>query len=363
MQYDEFGPELIMKIYNPKINLHGILCIDSTILGPGKGGIRITPTLNVDEIFRLARTMTWKCALAELPFGGAKSGIIADTKKITRERKKILFQEFGRALKSICPSKYIAAPDLYTGEEEMRWFVEGNGSLRAATGKPKDLGGLPHELGSIGFGVAHATEIAVKFLGLDITQLTVIIEGFGNVGSSTAKFLLELGAKIVGISDSKGCIYVPEGIDVNKLIEIKKETGSVVNYEKGEILPSKDLFELSADILIPAALSDSINEGNVNKIESKIIVEGANIPASPEMEEVLHRKDILIVPDFVANAGGLISSYAELKNYSPKKMFELVRKKIRKNVKIVLNKAEEDNLRPRDAALEIAKEKVRKTIK
>jgi glutamate dehydrogenase/leucine dehydrogenase len=308
---DEFGPEKIIEVYDPRAKLHGFVVIDNATRGPGKGGIRMTPTVTIEEVFRLARTMTWKTALANLPFGGAKAGIIASEEDLkNKERKKQLMIVFGRALRNIAPKIYIAGPDINTGEEEMRWFVEGNGNLKSATGKPKDLGGLPHELGSTGFGVYHATLVAAGFSKLDIKSSTVAIEGFGNVGTFTAKFLHEAGAKIVAISDSKGVIYNKDGLDVQKLLEIKKQKGSVVNYKPGEILPNEKIFELPVDILIPAAMPDVINEKNVEKILAKIIVEASNIPAKPEIEEILHKRGILVVPDFVANAGGVISSYS-----------------------------------------------------
>lgn len=360
---DEFGPEKIIEVHNPKIGLMGVLVIDSTALGVGKGGIRMTPTVNTEEVFRLARAMTWKTALAELPFGGAKSGIVADVKNINMTEKRKLLMEFGKALRSVCPSEYVAAPDMYTGEEEMRWFVEGNGSLKAATGKPQTLGGIPHELGSTGFGTAHAAAVACEHIGLDIAGLTVVIEGFGNVGSFAAKYLTEWGAKLIAVSDSKGCIYSSEGIDFKKLNEIKQTTGSVINYNGGKSLLHNSIFEIPADIIIPAAIPDVINKDNVDKIKSKIVVEGANIPTTKEAEDVLNRKGILIVPDFVANAGGVISSYVEYEHgYDPEKAFELIEEKIRRNVKIVLDRARETQLKPRDVALEIAKERVRKAM-
>jgi len=361
---DEFGPEKIIEVHNPKVGLMGVLVIDSTALGVGKGGIRMTPTVNTEEVFRLARAMTWKTALAELPFGGAKSGIIADVKKIIPEEKRRIVTEFGRALKPVCPSQYVAAPDVYTGEEEMRWFVEGNGSFKSATGKPQDIGGIPHELGSTGFGVAHAAKVACEHLSMDVSNMTVSIEGFGNVGSFAAKFLSDWGAKIIAVSDSKGCIYSNEGLDFNKLNEVKHETGSVINYPKGEVLSHDSIFEIPVDIVIPAALPDVINKNNVNKVKARIIVEGANIPITVGAEEMLDRECTLIVPDFVANAGGVISSYIEYEyGYDPKKAFEMIEQKIKKNVKIVLDKADEIRVKPRNAALEIAKERVRKAMK
>ncbi len=371
---DEFGPEKIVEVYDKKVDLRGILVIDSTALGPGKGGIRITPTVNVEEIFRLARTMTWKNALAELPFGGAKSGIIADVKKISTEQKKDLIQSFSRALKPLVPKFYIAGPDINTTEQDMQWFAEANGNWKAATGKPSrvcmlqfgkkgEKCGIPHEYGSTGLGIAHAAAVAAVYIGMDISNMTVAIEGFGNVGTFVAKHLSRLCAKITTVSDSKGCIYNPEGLNPDVLIGIKEKTGSVVNYKDGKVLPNKELFGLPVDILIPAALPDTINEDNVEKIKAKIVVEGANIPATLAAEKVLHKKGILVVPDFVANAGGVISSYAEYRGYNPTKMFETVERKIRRNTKVVLNRAKKKNIIPRDAALEIAKERVLKAMR
>lgn len=369
---DEFGPEQIIEVYNPKAGLKGILVIDNTARGPGKGGIRITPTVSVEEIFRLARTMTWKCALAELPFGGAKSGIIADAKILTKEKKKELIQAFARAIKQLSPKKYIAAPDMNTGEEEMQWYAEANGSWRSCTGKPanyciKVLGGrwkkcgIPHEFGSTGFGVAHSAMVACESAGIH-KHASVAIEGFGNVGSFTAKYLSEFGAKIVAVSDSRGCVYDPSGIDFDELLKIKQETCSVANYKHGKTIKNEGLFGLSVDILIPAAQPDVINKSNVGKIKAKIIVEAANIPATPEIEEKLHRRGILVVPDIVANAGGVISSYAEYRGHHPKKMLETVEKKITRNTRLVLELAGKSNIKPRDAAMEIAVERVRKAM-
>ncbi|MEM5802159.1 MAG: Glu/Leu/Phe/Val dehydrogenase [Candidatus Aenigmatarchaeota archaeon] len=359
---DEFGPEYVIEVYDPGINLKGILVIYNTARGTGKGGIRMSPTITTEEIFRLARIMTWKTALADLPWGGAKAGIKADTKKISLEEKKNLMKSFGRALRFIAPKLYIAAPDVGTGEEEMRWFVEGNGNLKSATGKPKDLGGIPHELGSTGYGVFHSALIAVKFKRIKLNELTVAIEGFGNVGISVAKFLFEAGAKIVAVSDSKGCIYNPEGIDFQKLYQVKKETGSVINYKPGEVLENEKIFELNVDMIIPSALPDVINEKNVDKVKAKIIVEAANIPIRYEIEKILHEKGVLIIPDFVANAGGVISSYAEYRGYDEQKMFKLVERKVKKNTKLVLDSIKKENILPREAAEKIAKERVKEAM-
>src|SRR3989338_7617508 len=356
---DEWGPEKIIEVHDAASGLKAITIIDSTALGPAKGGIRMTPTVDVEEVFRLARTMTWKTSIAGLPFGGGKSGFVFDA-KAHPEKKKQLMQAFGKALKNISPKMYIAAPDVNTGEEEMRWFVEGNGSPKSTTGKPKDLGGLPHELGSTGFGVAHAAAIAAKHKRMKLSDVTFAVEGFGNVGSFVAKFLTDWGAKFIATSDSKGCIYATnDGIDFNKLTTTKKNTGSVINYMPGEKLPNEKIFELPVDVLIPAALPDVVTPGNVNNVHAKIVVEGGNIVMREAEETRLHERGILVVPDFVANAGGVISSYAEYRGYDEQKMFKLVEKKVAKNTRAVLRNAKNKGWTTRNAAVEIAQDRVK----
>ncbi|MEK6860644.1 MAG: Glu/Leu/Phe/Val dehydrogenase [Nanoarchaeota archaeon] len=371
VEFDEFGPEKILEVYDHKTGMHGFTVIDNTNRGPGKGGIRMTPTVSIDEVARLARAMTWKNAIAALPFGGAKSGIIATQDQINDTKKKHeIIAAFSKAIKSICPSKYIAGPDINTTEKDMEVFAKANGSLRSATGKPVNLCvksgvkcGIPHEFGSTGFGVYHATLIAAEHYGMNIIGTSVAIEGFGNVGTFTAEYLSMKKAKIVAVSDSKGTIYNENGLDYKKLMQVKNKTGSVINYKPGKILGSKIIHELDVDILIPGALPDVINQDNVDKVKAKIIVEAANIPIKTEFEERLHNKGILIVPDIVANAGGVISSYAEYRGFNPKKMFEIVEKKIIKNTRIVLDRAKKDGTTTRDAALAIAMERVKAKMK
>ena len=362
MQFDNFGPEKVLNVYHPKTGMRGFLVIDNTALGPGKGGIRMTPTVSVYEVAKLARAMTWKCAVAELPFGGAKAGIMADPKKLSVQEKKQIIVAFSEALKPICPDYYVAAPDMYMAEEEMRIFTETNGSMKAATGKPVDMGGIPHELGSTGFGVYHATRIAADHMGIDLEGATFVVEGFGNVGEFAAKFLTEQGAKLVGVSDSKGTLYSDKGIDYEKLVGIKKNLGSVINYPGGTVLSNKEIIQIKADILIPAAVPNLILASDVDKIKAKLIVEGSNIPMDSHTESMLHKEGIVVVPDFVANAGGVISSYVEYVKGTSKEMFKLVEEKVSKNTKIVLEKSDK-RITPRDAAMEIAMERVLKECK
>ncbi|MDH5460732.1 MAG: Glu/Leu/Phe/Val dehydrogenase [Candidatus Bathyarchaeota archaeon] len=367
---DQWGPEKVLQVYDPQSKTQGILVIDNTALGPGKGGIRMTPTVNVEEVFRLARTMTWKCAMAELPFGGAKSGIIANPKKISKEEKLDLVKAFAVALKPVSPSQYVAAPDINTGEQEMAAYALANGSLKSCTGKPAHMCvrpgekcGIPHEYGSTGYGVFHATRVAAEHISINLKEATIAIDGFGNVGSFLAKYISEFGAKVVAVSDSRGCVYNPDGLDYEKLKKVKEEARSVVNYEPGQVLKNEELFELPVDILVPASIPDVINERNADKIEAKLIVEAANIPATHEGEEKLHEKSVLVVPDIIANAGGVISSYAEYMGENPRRMFEMVEEKIVRNVRLVIRKAEEEKITPRDAALEIAQERIRKAMR
>ena len=358
VEFDGFGPEKIIKLYNPKLGVKGILVLDNLSLGPGKGGIRMTETVNEEEVSRLARAMTWKNALAELPFGGAKSGISIDSKKISREEKDEIVKWFSKSLKIVVPSLYVAGPDMYMAEGEMETFAKANGDMKSCTGKPKHLKGLPHELGSTGFGVYYSTKTALDFLGKDIKKTTVAIEGYGNVGVFAFKLLSEAGARIVAVSDSKGVIYNEKGIDFKRLEKTKEEKGSVVNYGEGKVLKTHEIINVNADVLITAAIPDLIKDEDVNKIKFKLIVEGSNIPMSEKAERDLYKKGVLVIPDIIANAGGVISSYVEYIGGTENEMFRLVEEKIKRNVKNILELSRKEKIDTRDAALRIAKKRV-----
>ena len=225
---DKYGPEYIIEVYDPKIGMEGFLVIDNTVFGPGKGGIRMTPGVTAEEVYRLARTMTWKNSLAGIPFWRSQSRHCLEGWR--RPSQKQFVQSFAKAIRPFLMKKYIAGPDVNTGEKEMQWFVEAVGNLRAATGKPSKIChpsgekcGLPHELGSTGFGVAQAAVIAIKLKGLDIKKTTVAIEGFGNVGEFTFKHLHSAGAKIVAVTDSHGGIYDKNGLDEKTLLHLKHQ--------------------------------------------------------------------------------------------------------------------------------------------
>ena len=353
---DEWGPEKVIQVYDPQTGMTGILIIDNTAKGPGKGGIRIAENLTPYEIFRLARTMTWKCAIADLPFGGAKGGISANPEKID---KLLYIRAFARRIAPFVPGLYIGAPDLGTGEKEMAAFVDEIGNVDGATGKPVELGGVPHELGTTGYGVAVASEIAARKLGLKISDLQVTIQGFGVVGSATAIFLSQMGGRIISISDIYGMVFNEEGINVEEAIEVTKRTGSVKNYRPAEEYEREKIFEVETDIFVPAATTDAVNIRNAPLLKTKIIVEGANIAITIKAEEYLiHQKGVLVIPDFVANSGGLIGSYTEFIKKTQKETYEIIKEKISMAVNQVLNKVFSNHNTPREMALSIAKEKV-----
>jgi len=364
---DSFGPQYIVKVSDPSIGMKGFLVIDNTVLGPGKGGIRMTADVSEEEVRRLARAMTWKNSLAGIPFGGAKAGMIWEG--ATLEKKKQFVQSFARLLKPFTPRLYIAGPDVGSGEREMQWFVEATGKFRSATGKPANLCmkvfgklgekcGLPHEFGSTGFGVAQATRMATEALNISLKNATVAIHGFGNVGSFAYTILSKMGARIVALADSRVALISQNGFNHAQLKKIMDARGSLDTYHGARRVSPEKFWAEPVDILIPASVTDVINESNYRSIKAKIIIEAGNIPMREHIEEKLWRKGILIVPDFVANAGGVISSYAEYRGYNPKRMFDLVERKITKSTRLVLERSIKTKKSPREVAMSIAKERI-----
>ena len=376
-EMDEWGPEKVLQVYDPDTGMKGVLVIDNTSTGPGKGGIRFAQSVTPLEVFRLARTMTWKCAAAGLPFGGAKGGIIADPNKVDRVA---WMKSFAKMIRPYCPSQYIAATDVGTTELDMAVFAHEIGDMRACTGKPAEVGGIPHELGTTGYGVSVALKVALELLQ-DPKNSTadnntsskkeqrdketrVIIQGFGNVGSFTARFLDELvGIKIVGVSDVSGFIYDKDGLNIPRLmIDMRGRTklselgsksqrqGNNNNNNKKNssyhyhynILDKDEIFEVDSDIFIPAAMGGVINDKTALKLLDhgiRIIVEAANIPTLPSADEYLNKNGVWIIPDFLANAGGVIGSFVEYQGRTEKEAFDLISYKITKNIKQVLAEA------------------------
>ncbi|HOS51510.1 MAG TPA: Glu/Leu/Phe/Val dehydrogenase [Fervidobacterium sp.] len=320
-------PQRILEVHFPVVMddgrvemFEGYRVHHNTAKGPAKGGIRYHPDTNLDEVASLAFWMTWKCAVLNLPYGGAKGGVKVDVSKLSeRELEKLSRRFFSEIQMMVGPQKDIPAPDVNTNAKIMAWYMDtysmnvGYTSLGVVTGKPIDLGGSEGRPEATGRGVSITTNEACKVIGKDITKARIAIQGFGNVGSYTAKILNEeFGAKIVAISDISGGIYNENGFDVNELIAYRDSNkGVIAGYPKGTPITNEELLELDVDILIPAALENAITEKNADKIKAKVIIEAANGPTTPAAEKMLLKKGVLIVPDILANAGGVTVSYFE----------------------------------------------------
>lgn len=292
----------------------------NTARGPAKGGIRYHPETNLDEVSSLAFWMTWKCAVVNLPYGGGKGGVKVDPSKLSeKELEKLSRRFFSEIQMMVGPTKDIPAPDVNTNAKIMAWYMDtysmnvGQTTLGVVTGKPLDLGGSEGRPEATGRGVAITTSEACNVKGIDISKARVAVQGFGNVGSYSAKILSEeYGAKIVAISDISGGIYNEDGFDIDELIEYRNQNGGVIKgYPKGTPISNEELLTLDVDILIPAALENAITEKIAKDVKAKIIIEGANGPTTEEAEKILIEKDILLVPDILANAGGVTVSYFE----------------------------------------------------
>lgn len=364
MVIDEWGPEKILQVYDPDTGMRGVLVIDNTSTGPGKGGIRFAKTVTPTEIFRLARTMTWKCAAAGLPFGGAKGGIVANPDEVNRVS---WMKSFAKMIKPYCPAQYIAATDIGTTELDMAIFAHEIGDMHACTGKPAELGGIPHELGTTGYGVASALESAIEILGelkplhLSKKQIRVSIQGFGNVGSFTAKFLDATGVKVVAISDASGFIHNKDGLNIPRLMKDMKGKSRFSDLKGYDIRDKEEIFEVDSDIFVPAAIGDVITNKTSSKLlehNIKMVVEAANLPTLPSADEYLHKAGVWIIPDFIANAGGVIGSFVEYQGRTEKEAFELIKYKIVKAVRNILTEAVVTQENPRVLATEMSKQVV-----
>lgn len=298
----------------------GYRCQHSTALGPAKGGIRYHPNVTLDEVQTLAFWMTWKCSLLNLPYGGGKGGVKVDPSKLSKSELERLSRRFFFEISQfVGPLKDIPAPDVNTNPQVMAWYLDtysmhvGYTALGVVTGKPVELGGSVGRNEATGRGVAVVAAEACKLLGKDISKAKVAVQGFGNVGSFSAKILQEeFGAKIVAVSDVSAAYYDPNGIDINDLIAYSDSNkGLIEGYPKAQRIKHEELFELDVDILVPAALENSITEENADKIKAKLIVEGANGPVTPGADKILHSKGVTIIPDILANAGGVTVSYFE----------------------------------------------------
>jgi glutamate dehydrogenase (NAD(P)+) len=313
--------------------------------------------VSTEECFRLARSMTMKNAAAGLPHGGGKSVLYGDP-SMPRERKELLVRGFAYALRN--ESDYIFGPDMGTDETCMAWVKE---EVGRAVGLPREIGGIPlDEIGATGFGLRHAAEVATRFLDFELDGARVVVQGFGAVGGHVARFLDEQGCRIVAVADIDGAVQDPKGLDVKALLEHVRSGRPVPDFPGGERLDGDALVDVECEIWIPAARPDVIHEDNVGRLRTRLVAPGANIPMTAGAEQILHERGILYVPDFIANAGGVICAAMEYHGATQHAAFEAIEERIRANTEVVLADAQQRGVLPSQAARDLAASRVRSAM-
>ena len=350
---DEFGPARIVHIHRPALGLRAIVVIDNTACGPAVGGVRMAPGVSLEECFRLARAMTWKNAAAGLPHGGGKAVIYGDP-KIPLEQKERIIRAFAQSIGDL--GDYIPGPDMGTDEACMAWIKDETGR---AVGLPSAVGGIPlDEIGATGFGLASCIDVARSFAGVELKGARFVVQGFGAVGKHAARFLAEKGAILVGASDAKGTLIDRDGLPVSDLTTLKESGGSLHDFARGEKRDTDAIIDIPCDIWIPAARPDVIRADNVMRLKAKLVVEGANIPLTLDAEKALHDKGVIVVPDFIANAGGVICASIEYRGGTQRAAFDSIDERIRLNTRLVLEESRRSGVTPRLAAELLAKKRV-----
>ena len=290
----------------------------SITLGPAKGGIRFHPNVTLDEVTALAAWMTWKCAVAHITFGGGKGGVICDPTRLSRRELEALTRRYvAEIMDAIGPEKDVPAPDVNTNEQTMAWVMdtysmhEGHTETAVVTGKPIELGGSLGRREATGRGVMIVAREAAKHLGFDIRGAKVAVQGFGNVGSVSADLLAKIGSRVVAVTDWKGGVYNEKGLDIERMLDYAKQHATISGFPGGEPLTNAELFGLEVDVLVPAALENQITMENAPAIKARLLVEGANGPTTPDAHRHLHERGVCVIPDILANAGGVTVSYFE----------------------------------------------------
>jgi glutamate dehydrogenase (NAD(P)+) len=350
---DAFGPARIVHIHRPALDLKAVVVIDNTACGVAIGGVRMAPDVSTEECFRLARAMTWKNAAAGLAHGGGKSVIIGDP-RMPRDQKEQVIRAFAKAIEDL--TDYVPGPDMGTDETCMGWIKDETGR---ALGLPEAIGGIPLDtIGATGFGLASSIDVARTFVGLDLKGARVVVQGFGAVGKHAARFLTEKGAILVGASDTGGTLADPDGLDVTALIALKDAGHPLHDHPRGTKLGPDAILDIGCDIWIPAARPDVIRAENVARLNTRLVPQGANIPCTPEAEAALHQRGIVVVPDFVANAGGVICAAFEYRGGTERAAFDYIDDRIRTNTRLVLEESRKTGDVPRRAALALAERRV-----
>lgn len=350
---DTLGPEKIVHLHEPATGLYAIVVVDNTACGPAIGGTRMASDVTLSECVRLARAMTLKNAAAGLAHGGAKSVIRADPKQDPRS-KEHLIRAFARGVAEL--TSYIPGPDMGTDERCMAFIRD---EIGRSVGLPAAVGGIPlDEIGATGLGLCAAVDVATEHVGLSLTGARVAVQGFGAVGMHAARGLLERGARLVGAADSRGCVVAQEGLDFERLCALKRANKSVCELPGTRALPVDAILDVPCEVWIPAARPDVLRADNVHRLQTRIVAQGANIPATLEAEQALHARGVLVLPDFIANAGGVICAAVEYHGGSQAAALAAITAKIRDNTRAVLTQVNAQTL-PRTAALRIAEERVR----
>ncbi len=354
---DQLGPEKIIHLYQPDLDLKAVLVVDNTAAGPALGGMRMALDVTTKECVRLARAMTFKNAAAGLAHGGGKLVVLADP-KMAKPAKERLIRALAKSLAEV--EEYIFAPDMGTDEQCMAWVKDEIGRV---VGLPKEVGGIPlDEIGATGWGLFRVAEIAAEFCHLPLAGARLVIQGFGAVGKHTARFLANKETLLVGVADSRGALYDPAGLAVDALIRLKETGAGVTDFAGGKKLDREAVIDLECDIWIPAARPDVIHQGNVSRLQTKLVIEGANIPFSHEAEKILHQQGVLCVPDFIANAGGVICAAMEYQGACESAVMQTITEKISANTRTVLEISREQQITPREAAQDLALSRVVKAM-
>jgi len=352
---DELGPARVVHLYEPALDLRAVVVVDNVAAGPAIGGVRMAPDVSTEECFRLARAMTLKNAAAELPHGGGKSVIFGDP-KIEPAAKERIVRAFASMIAEL--DDYIPGPDMGTDETCMAWIRDETGR---SVGLPRELGGIPLDtIGATGFGLAVAIDTAKNDCSLTLDGARVAVQGFGAVGIHVTRALAARGARLVAVSDSAGTLTEMSGLDVDALIALKRSGGKVTDAPFGEKLARDAVIEADCDVLVPAARPDVITVENAPRVKARLIAQGANIPATAEAEGVLHERGILSLPDFIANAGGVICASVEYHGGSESQAFATIEERIGRNTRAVLDLARERRLMPRVAARALVDERLRR---
>jgi len=350
---DDLGPAKIVLIRDAAIGLEAVAVIDNVACGPAIGGVRMASDVTVAEVTRLARAMTLKNAAAGLAHGGGKAGIAADPAMDTAAKERLL-RAFGRAIRDL--AEYIPGPDMGTDETCMAWLHD---EIGRAVGLPPVLGGIPLDtIGATGFGLAVCAETAADAAGIALRGARLVVQGFGAVGRHAARFLAERGAVLVAVADSAGATANPAGLDLPALLAAKAAGRSVREFPGGAALAPEALVDVDAEIWIPAARPDVLDATNAPRLRARLFLQGANIPATPEAEAILHRRGVLSVPDFIANAGGVICAAVEYHGGTQAQAFATIEERIRANTRAVLERMRDASAAPREAAVALARARV-----